>query len=69
MLQAKHFLETGEDRTCLQDLLPHLDPEDRAILEGRERAALLPSPEAPEFRRLSEELIAWASRLIRGYGA
>lgn len=69
VLQAKHFLETGEDRTRLQDLLPHLDPEDRAILEGRERAALLPSPEAPEFRRLSEELIAWASRLIRGYGA
>ena len=32
LLQAKHFLETGEDLTRPRELLPRLGEEDRAIL-------------------------------------
>ena len=66
LLQAKHFLETGEDLTRPRELLPRLGEEDRAILKGRERAALS-APEAPEFRALCETLISWSSRLIQEY--
>ena len=69
LLQAKHFLETGEDLTRPRELLPRLGEEDRAVLEGRERAAALSAPETPEFRVLCETLISWSSRLIREYGA
>ena len=69
LLQAKHFLETGEDLTRPRELLPRLGEEDRAVLEGRERAAALSRPETPEFRALCEILISWSSRLIREYGA
>ena len=37
LLQAKHFLETGEDLTRPRELLPRLGEEDRTVLEGRER--------------------------------
>lgn len=69
LLQAKHFLETGEDLTRPRELLPRLGEEDRAVLVGRERAAALSGPETPEFRALCETLISWSSRLIREYGA
>ena len=65
VLQAKYFLELGEDLSAPKDLLPHLGEEDRAILEGRRQAADLSSPEEGEFRTLSGRLIAWASRLIQ----
>ena len=41
LLQAKHFLETGEDLTRPRELLPRLGEEDRTVLEGRGG----PSPE------------------------
>ena len=47
LLQAKHFLETGEDLTRPRELLPRLGEEDRTVLEGRERAAALSGPETP----------------------
>ena len=53
----------------IRELLPRLGEEDRAVLEGRERAAALSAPETPEFRALCERLISWSSRLIREYGA
>ena len=65
VLQAKYFLERGEDLSAPQDLLPRLGEEDRAILEGRGQAAELSSPEEGEFRTLSGRLIAWASQLIQ----
>ena len=65
VLQAKYFLERGEDLSAPKDLLPHLGEEDRAILEGRGQAAELSSPEEGEFRTLSGRLIAWASQLIQ----
>ena len=65
VLQAKHFLETGEDLRRARDLLPRLSGEDRAVLESRARAAALSSPEEADFRALSGELIAWAGRVIR----
>ena len=68
-LHDKPFLETGEDLTRPRELLPRLGEEDRAVLEGRERAAALSAPETPEFRALCERLISWSSRLIREYGA
>ena len=67
ILQAKHFLETGEDLTAPQALLPRLGEEDRAILAGREGTASLSGPESARFRPLSEALIIWASRLIQTY--
>ena len=51
----------------LGELLPRLGEEDRAVLKGRERAAALSAPEAPEFRALCETLISWSSRLIQEY--
>ena len=65
VLQAKHFLETGEDLTDKKALLPRLGEEDRSILEGRSQAASLSVPESAEFRVLSHGLITWASRLIQ----
>ena len=67
LLQAKHFLETGEDLTRPRELLPRLGEEDRTVLEGRERAAALSGPETPEFCALCEALISWSSRLIQEY--
>ena len=67
LLQAKHFLETGEDLTRPRELLPRLGEEARTVLEGRERAAALSGPETPEFRALCEALISWSSRLIQEY--
>ena len=66
-LQAKHFYDAGEDLTRSQDLLLRLGPEERTILEGREQAAALSSPELPAFRELSHQLLAWSSRLIVEY--
>ena len=35
LLQAKHFLETGEDLTRPRELLPRLGEEDRALFLRR----------------------------------
>ena len=65
VLQAEHFLNTGENLTRRRELLLHLNEGDRTLSEGRDRISALSGPEDPEFRTLSGRLIAWASRLIQ----
>ena len=57
----------GDTVFHLGDFSARGEEEDRAILKGRERAAALSAPEAPEFRALCETLISWSSRLIQEY--
>ena len=63
----RFVLGRAYDPAAARALLDRLEGEDRAVLEGRERAAALSGPETPEFRALCEALISWSSRLIQEY--
>ena len=60
VLQAKHFLETGNYVSRRADLLP--------LLQGPDREVLAPLPEGEgAFEEGSKGLLAWASALISRY--
>jgi len=57
LMRAEYEYRTGEYVKRRADLLPKLNAEEQALLEG-----------APDLERFTEGLLAWSGSLIRRYG-